>query len=115
MPSNDEPGLRASLVLPYLVWFVFFHFILHLFFITKHGLGCFTSCFTCSSLLGILWVFSRHPSLVHHYLAWFVLFHFLLHWFIITWHGLLQTMPSDDEPVKQEVKQYKPCQVMMNQ
>ncbi len=24
-------------------------------------------------------------------------------------------MPSDDEPVKHEVKQYKPCQEMMNQ
>jgi hypothetical protein len=27
----------------------------------------------------------------------------------------IQTMPSDDEPVKQEVKQYKPCHEMMKQ
>jgi hypothetical protein len=80
--------LRASLVLPYLVWFVFFQCMLNWFFITKPGLGCITSYFTCSTLLCILCVVSRHASLVHHFVEWFVLFHFLLHWFIITWHGL---------------------------
>jgi hypothetical protein len=58
--------------------------MLHWFFINGYGLCCFTSSFSCSSLLGMICVYSRHASLVHHYLAWFVLFHFMLHWFIIT-------------------------------
>jgi hypothetical protein len=37
--------------------------------------------------LGMVCVVSRHVSLVHHYLAWFVLFNFMLHWLFITGHG----------------------------
>jgi hypothetical protein len=80
--------LRASLVLPYLVWFVFFHSMLNWFFITKHGLGCFKSFFTCSSLMGILCIVSLLASLVHHHWAWFILFHLMHHWFILTGHCL---------------------------
>jgi hypothetical protein len=49
---------------------------------------CFTSCFTGSSLLGMICIVSLHVSLVHHRWAWFVLFDYALHWFFITGYGL---------------------------
>jgi hypothetical protein len=52
-----------------LAWFVLFHFMLHWFFVTGHGLYCFTSCFIDSSLMDMVCVVSRHPSPVHPYWA----------------------------------------------
>jgi hypothetical protein len=80
MLSNDEPeknevkksmtsSRHASLVHHYLAWFVLFHFMLHWFFLTGHGLYCFTSCFIGSSLMDMVCVVSRHPSPVHPYWA----------------------------------------------
>jgi hypothetical protein len=118
---------HASLVQHLWAWFVLFDYELHWFFLTWYGLYFFTSCFIYFSLPSMDWVVSHHASPVHPYWACFGLFHVILHWFIITWHGLYcftscfgvysnkETMPSNDEPVKHEVKQYKPCQVMMNQ
>jgi hypothetical protein len=62
--------------------------MLHLFILIGHTLGCFTSSYTGSSLLGMFCNVSLLASLVHHYLAWFVLSHVMLHWFNITGHGL---------------------------
>jgi hypothetical protein len=55
-----------SLVHHYWAWFVLFHFMLHWFFITGHGLCWFTSSFTCSSSMGMICTASL-PSLVDHY------------------------------------------------
>ena len=90
--------LRASLVLPYLVWFIFFHFMLNWFFITKHGLDCFTSCFTGSSSLGMVYIVSLDASLVHSYCPLFV-FVRIPHWFIITGHGLNCSISFADSSV----------------
>jgi hypothetical protein len=50
-----------------LAWFVLFHFLLHWFIITGHGLYCLTTSFTGSSLLGIVCIFALHASLILHY------------------------------------------------
>jgi hypothetical protein len=126
-------------------WFVLIHVILHLFILTVHTLCCFTSCFTGSSLLCMVCIVSLLASLVHHHWTWFVLFDYMLHLFFLTWNGLhcftwiitgsfllaivcitvrmnrwsmtesTQTMPSNEDPTKHDVKQYKPCPVMMHQ
>ena len=100
-------SLHALPVLPYWTWLVLFHYMLSWFFLTGHGLHCFSSSPTCSFLLGIVCIVS-HPSLVHHYWAWLVssslsmvcivsfhaslflpcllwlaLLHLMIHWFII--------------------------------
>jgi len=62
--------------------------MLHWFIITGHGLYCFTSCLTGSSLLIMVCIASFHASLVHHDWAWSLFFQFTLHWFICTGHGL---------------------------
>ena len=51
-------------------------------------LYCFTSCFTGSSLLGMVYIVWLRVSLILPYWACFVLFHFMLHWFIPTAHCL---------------------------
>ena len=101
-------SLHASMVHSYWALFVFFHFP-HLFIFTGHGLyclttrfkgssslgmlcGCFSSCLTFSSLLGIVWAVSCHASLVHHYLAWFVLFRFMVSWFLLNRHSWIVTL-----------------------
>ena len=66
-------SFQASLVHHLLAWFVLFYYKLHWFFLTGHGLHCYTSCFTVSFLLGIVCIFSL-PTLVHLYWAWLVLF-----------------------------------------
>ena len=66
-------SFQASLVHHHWAWFASFYYTLHWFFLTGHGLHCFTSCFTVSFLLGIVCIFSL-PTLVHLYWAWLVLF-----------------------------------------
>ena len=96
-------SFQASLVHHHWAWFVLFYYTLHWFFLTGHGLHCFTSCFTDSFLLGIVCIISL-PSLVQLYWAWLVLFtsrftgsffywawsilFHLPHWFIINGHDV---------------------------
>ena len=62
---------HASPVDPYRAWFVLFHVMFHWFIITWHGLYCLTSCFTGSSLLGMVSLFEYTPL-----------------WFFLTGHDL---------------------------
>jgi hypothetical protein len=72
--------------------------MLHWFIITWHGLYCFTSCFTGSSSLGMVYIVSLDASLVHSYCPLFV-FVRIPHWFIITGHGLNCSISFADSSV----------------
>ena len=80
-------SFHASSVHQYRVWFILFHLLLHWFIIIGYGLKRFTSCFTGSSLLGIICIISLHASLVEQCRALVELFNFPL-WFFLTGHGL---------------------------
>jgi hypothetical protein len=64
-------SLHVSLVHHHWAWFVLFHVMFHWFIITWQGLYCLTSCFTGSSLLGMVFLFEYTPL-----------------WFFLTGHGL---------------------------
>jgi hypothetical protein len=69
-----------------------FDYALHGFFLTGHGLYCFSSCFIGSSLLSIICVVSCHPSPVHPYWAWCVLFHCMLNCFLPNGHSWIVSL-----------------------
>jgi hypothetical protein len=110
MPCNVS--FHASLFFPDWAWIILFLFMIQSFGLTGHGLYRFISCFTGSSLLGTVCIISLHASLIPHSLAWVcvVSFSLLAHHYC-TLNETMQTMPSDDEPGKNEVKQYKLCPV----
>jgi hypothetical protein len=73
-------SLHASLVHHHWAWFVLFHVMFHWFIITWHGLYCLTSCFTGSSLLGVVSLFEYTP-------LWFFLTGHDLHCFTSCFRG----------------------------
>lgn len=75
-------SFHASVVVTYWAWSVLFHFMPYWFIITGHGMYCYTSCFSCSYLLGMV----SHASLIHHYRAWLVLFELMLRWSFLTFY-----------------------------
>lgn len=75
-------SFHASVVVTYWAWSVLFHLMPYWFIITRNGMHCYTSCFSCSYLLGMV----SHASLIHHYRAWLVLFELMLRWSFLTFY-----------------------------